>query len=84
MAQLGTIIPWEELLDDVVLRRFFFYFVGYCLLGNNRSVLTCRLLVAMKVVSDIGAYVDTTRESPSSFCNGLGPLILLPETWVRS
>jgi len=42
--------------DDVAFKGFFFYFIGTFLLGNNRSVLTCRLLVAMKVVSIIGAY----------------------------
>ena len=41
-------------LDDVVLKKFFFFFIGSYLLGNNRSVLTCRLLVAMRVVSIIG------------------------------
>jgi len=49
-------IPWVAKLDDVTLRQFFFYFIGNCLLGNNRSVLTCRLLVAIRVVSVIGAY----------------------------
>ena len=47
---------WLEELDDVILRWFFFYFIGSFLLGNNRSMLTCRLLAAMKVVSIIEAY----------------------------
>lgn len=43
-------------LDDVALRSFFFYFIGSCLLGNNRSMLTYKLLVAMRIVSVLGAY----------------------------
>ena len=42
--------------DDVALKRFFFYFISSCLLGNNQLVLTCRLLADMRVVSVIGAY----------------------------
>lgn len=47
---------WLEESDDVVLRRFFFYFIGSFLLGNNRLMLTYRLLAAMRVVSIIEAY----------------------------
>lgn len=43
-------------LDDVDLKWFFFYFISSFLLGNNRSVLTCRLLGAMRVMSIIRAY----------------------------
>ena len=43
-------------LGDIDLRRFFFYFIGSCLLGNNWSMLTCGLLGAMGVVFVIGAY----------------------------
>lgn len=49
-------IPWKVEPNDVVFRWFFFYFIGSFLLGNNRSVLTYRLLVAMRVVPVIGAY----------------------------
>ena len=42
--------------DDIALRWFFFYFIGSCLLGNNRSVLNFRLLVANRMVFVIGDY----------------------------
>ena len=56
MEWLRVSIPWEAELDDITLRWFFFYLIGSCLFGNNQSVLTCRLLGAMRVVLDIGAY----------------------------
>ena len=40
MQWLQMNIPWRMEQNDVDLKRFFFYFVGSCLLGNNRSVLT--------------------------------------------
>ena len=43
-------------LDNVALKRFFLYFIGSFLFGNNRSVLTYKLLGAMRVVLDIRAY----------------------------
>jgi len=46
----------EAKLDDIALRRFLFYFIGSFLFGNNRSMLTCKLLGVMRVVSNIGAY----------------------------
>lgn len=49
-------IPWGAELNDIVVRRFFFYFIGSFLFSNNRSVLSCRLLGAMRVVLDIEAY----------------------------
>ena len=55
MEWLRVSIPWEVAPDDISLRRFF-YFIGSCLFGNNQSVLTCKLLQAMRVVSDIRAY----------------------------
>ena len=55
MEWLRVSIPWEAEPDDIALKQFF-YFIGSCLFGNNRSVLTCRLLGAMRVVLDIGAY----------------------------
>jgi len=56
MEWLKINIPWEAKPDDIAFRRFFFYFISSCLFGNNRSVLTCKLLEAMRVVSDIGTY----------------------------
>ena len=56
MRWLEENIPWITDLDNVALRQFFFYFISSCLLGNNQSLLTCRLLAAMRVVSVIGAY----------------------------
>ena len=56
MEWLKNNIPLEVELDDIVFRQFFFYFIGSCLFGNNRLVLTCKLLGAMSVLSDIGAY----------------------------
>lgn len=56
MRWLEKNIPRAVESDDVALRRFFFYFIGSCLLGNNRSVLTYRLLVAMRLVLAIRAY----------------------------
>ena len=56
MRWLEENIPWMAEPDDVALKRFFFYFISSCPLGNNQSVLTCRLLVDMRVVSVIGAY----------------------------
>ena len=44
MRWLEENIPWVAKLDNVTLKWFFFYFISSCLLGNNRSVLTCRLL----------------------------------------
>ena len=35
---------------------FFFNFIGSYLFSNNKLVLTCRLLAAMRVVFVIGAY----------------------------
>ena len=55
MEWLKESIPWAE-PNDIVLRQFFFYFISSCLFGNNQSVLTCKLLGAMRVVLDIGAY----------------------------
>ena len=55
MKWLRVSIPWKAKPDYIALKRFF-YFICSCLFGNNRSVLTCKLLGAMKVVSDIGAY----------------------------
>ena len=55
MEWLKVSIPWKVKPDDIAL-RWFFYFIGSCLFGNNRPVLTYRLLGAMRVVSDIGAY----------------------------
>ena len=52
---LRVSIPWEAEPDDIALRQFFFYLIGSCLFGNNRLVLTCRLLGAMRVVLDIRA-----------------------------
>ena len=43
-------------LDDIDLKRFFFYFISSFLLGNNRLVLTYMLLGAIRAVSNIGAY----------------------------
>ena len=45
-------IPWEAEPDDIALRIFFFYFIGSYLFSNNQSVLTCKLLGAMRAVSD--------------------------------
>ena len=56
LLQQKMIIPRKKELDGVAFRRFFFYFIGFCLFGNNISVLTYRLLAAIRVVSDIGAY----------------------------
>lgn len=56
LLQLKMIIPWKKELDYVAFRRFFFFFIGSCLFGNNRSVLTCRLLAAIRIVCNIGAY----------------------------
>ena len=56
MEWLKNNIPLEAELDDIAFRQFFFYFIGSCLFGNNRLVLTCKLLGAMSVLSDIGAY----------------------------
>ena len=56
MRWLEENIPREVEPDDVALRRFFFCFIGRCLLGNNRLMLTYRLLVTMRVVFVIGAY----------------------------
>jgi len=50
-------IPWEAEPNDITFRRFFFYFISSCLFGNNRSVLTYKLLGAMKVVSDMGPMI---------------------------
>ena len=56
MEWLRVSIPLEAKPDDITFKRFFFYLIGSCLFGNNRLVLTCRLLETMRVVSDIGAY----------------------------
>jgi len=56
MEWLRESIPWATEPNNIVIRRFFFYFIGSCLFGNNRSMLTCKLLGAMRVVLDIGAY----------------------------
>lgn len=56
MRWLEENIPWMAEVDDVTLKRFFFYFISSCLLGNNQSVLTCKLSADMKVVSVIEAY----------------------------
>lgn len=56
MQWLQMNIPWRTELDDIDLGWFFFYFVGSCLLGNNQSMLTYRLLGAMRVASIIRAY----------------------------
>ena len=56
MQWLEQNVPWVVELDNVAHRRFFFYFISSYLLGNNRSVLTCRLLVGMRVVFVIEAY----------------------------
>ena len=53
---LGENIPWTAKLDDVALKWLFFYFNSSCLLGNNWSMLTCKRLVAIRVVFVIGAY----------------------------
>lgn len=42
---------------DISLRWFFFYFIGIFLFGNNWLVLNCKLLGAMRVVSDIGPMI---------------------------
>ena len=49
-------IPWAVKLDGIALRGFFFYFISSCLFDNNQSMLTYKLLGAMRVMSDIGAY----------------------------
>lgn len=49
-------IPWVVELNDVTLKYFYFYFISSCLVGNKKLVLTFRLLIAMKVMSIIGAY----------------------------
>lgn len=49
-------IPWTIDSDDVAFVLFFFYFINSRLLGNNWSMLTCKMLVAMRVVSIIEAY----------------------------
>ena len=56
MEWLKNNIPLEAELDDIAFRQFFFYFIGSCLFGNDRLVLTNKLLGAMSVLSDIGAY----------------------------
>lgn len=56
MEWLKNNMPLEAEPDDIAFRQFFFYFIGSCLFGNNRLVLTCKLLGAMNVLSDIGAY----------------------------
>lgn len=56
MEWLKESITWVAEPDNIALKQFFFYFIDSCLFGNNRLVLTCKLLGAMKVVSDIGAY----------------------------
>ena len=55
MEWLRESIPWEVEPNDIALKQFFFYFIGSCLFGNNRSVLTCKPLIAMRIVSNIGA-----------------------------
>ena len=67
--------------NDVDVRQFFFYFINSCLLGNNWSVLTCKLLEAMRVVSVIGAYnwgslsyVFFIAYLRQASCQGLGAL----------
>ena len=49
-------IPWSVVPTDIHLRRFFMYSLGSCFFGNNRSVLSCQLLWAIRVVSDVGRY----------------------------
>ena len=56
MEWLKNNMPLEAEPDDIAFRQFFFYFIGSCLFGNNRLVLTYKLLGAMSVLSDIGAY----------------------------
>ena len=56
MEWLRESIPWATESNNIVLRRFFFYFINSCLFGNNQSMLTCKLLGVMRVVLDIGAY----------------------------
>lgn len=56
MEWLRESIPWVVKPKDIALRQFFFYFINSCLFGNNRSMLTCKLLGAMRIVSDIRAY----------------------------
>ena len=56
MQWLQMNIPWRTELDDVNLKRFFFCFIGSCLLGNNQSMLTCMMLGAIRVASIIRAY----------------------------
>ena len=41
---------------DIHLWSFFLWFLSSCFFGNNQSVLTCRLLWALRVVSDIRRY----------------------------
>ena len=56
MEQLWVRIPWEAESNDIALRRFFFYFISSCLFGNNQSVLTCKVLGVIWLVSVIRAY----------------------------
>lgn len=56
MEWLKKSIPQAAEPDDIALRQFLFYFIGSFLFGNNWSMLTCKLLGAMRVVSNIGAY----------------------------
>lgn len=50
-------IPWVAKPNDIALRRFFFYFIYSCMFGNNQSMLTCKLLRAMRVVLDMGPMI---------------------------
>ena len=41
IAWLRGSIPLGAKLDDIPLKRFFFYFISSCLFDNNQSMLTC-------------------------------------------
>lgn len=56
MEWLRASIPLGAKPDDIPFKQFFFYFIGSCLFGNNRSVLTYQLLSTIRVVSNIEAY----------------------------
>lgn len=55
MEWLRVSIPKKVESNNIALRKFFFYFIGSCLFGNNWSTLAYKLLGALKVVLDIGA-----------------------------
>ena len=53
---LQSSIPLGVAPTNILLWWFFLWFLCSCFFGNNRSILTCQLLWAMKAVSNIGRY----------------------------